>query len=355
MSNVLRASAASLAVLVLLLAPGAAAGDPGVVPGLSVLDVESKLGTPPVTVDDLDTQAGALGPLAAGVVQSGGTGGTLTHDIHATAVFDSARSGSVHLDYSRNDTKPFGTSIAFFGEARFRYEFTVAQATTVTVDYDVLGSETPEPSSGPSWWAMSGFDINVDGQHQYVNFSQMFLLMNPKPPSPQAFQGSYTVNLAPGSGFIEIDVGASASGNQWGVERDMLGTFHFQIGGPEPWTDLGFALAGTHGEPQLVGTGSLVGGAPLALALGNTLENTLTTLIVGFSQLAAPFKGGVLVPAADVLFPGLATDASGDLVLATTWPLGVPAGVELYCQVWLADPAGPFGFSASNGVQATVP
>jgi hypothetical protein len=324
--------------------------DPGVVPGLSQVDVDSKMGTPSVTVADEESQTGTLAPLAAGVVQSGGTGGTLTHDVDASATFFSARSGTAQLDYFRGDTKQFGTSIAFSGRALYRYRFTLAQPTIVKINYDLLATETPEPASGPSWWAMVGFDIEISGQHKYVNYS----LPNPEPPSPVSTQGSFSVALLPGERYIEISVISSATGNQWGVDRTMSGTFHFQIGDPEPWESVGHALAGTHGEPLLVGTGSLIGGAPLTLAVSQARENTLAVGVVGFSNLNLPLLGGVLVPTPEVLLNGLATDANGNLVYGTTWPVGMPAGLDVYCQFWLLDPAGPQGFAASNGVRGSV-
>ena len=66
-------------------------------------------------------------------------------------------------------------------------------------------------------------------------------------------------------------------------------------------------------------------------------------------------RSGVLVPNADVLVPGLPTDANGELFLPFIWPAGVPSGFHLYFQDWIVDPAGPKGFSASNGLQALTP
>jgi hypothetical protein len=51
----------------------------------------------------------------------------------------------------------------------------------------------------------------------------------------------------------------------------------------------------------------------------------------------------------------LASDASGGLGLASPWPPGVPAGLELYLQCWVADSGGPSGFSASQALQGTTP
>lgn len=125
----------------------------------------------------------------------------------------------------------------------------------------------------------------------------------------------------------------------------------------EGWSDLGGALAGTHGVPTQAGTGSLVVGAPVSLTLGGALENTVAYLVLGVDQLDAPFKGGVLVP--DPAPPGaifaLPTGPAGTIGLAGTWPTGLPSGFSTYFQWWIVDPTGPFGFAASNGLSATTP
>ena len=77
------------------------------------------------------------------------------------------------------------------------------------------------------------------------------------------------------------------------------------------------------------------------------------TLVAGLSALQAPFKGGTLVPAPDVLLP-LATDAAGALGLPFTWPQGVPAGIELYVQFWVQDASASHGLAASNALRGTA-
>jgi polyhydroxybutyrate depolymerase len=130
---------------------------------------------------------------------------------------------------------------------------------------------------------------------------------------------------------------------------------HPKHGGVELWSDVGGGLAGTHGEPSLTGTGDLVAGSPVGLQLRGALENASVGLVLGFSALNAPFKGGVLVPHPDVLFLGLTTTAAGELALADTWPPGVPSGAVTWFQEWVTDPAGPKGFAASHGLSGTAP
>jgi len=171
-------------------------------------------------------------------------------------------------------------------------------------------------------------------------------------------------------GTLSFDIAAEAALN--GVDLD--GTFYVAIGeetglplgffggihldalqiDADPWTDLGNALAGTHGDPVLTGDGPLLGNEPVTLSLTNALESSTTGLVIGLSQVNASFKGGVLVPDADLILL-FATDAGGELVLAATWPPGVPPASTFYFQEWIEDPAGPVGFAASNGISGTTP
>lgn len=121
------------------------------------------------------------------------------------------------------------------------------------------------------------------------------------------------------------------------------------------WTDLGHGLPGTAGAPSLTGTGSLIGGQPVSLILVNAAPSAPAWLIAGFTQLLAPFKGGVLVPNPDMFFGNLAVTGAGDLTLASTWPPGLPSGTSTYWQYWISDTGGPAGFAASNGLSSTTP
>ncbi|RKY21720.1 MAG: hypothetical protein DRQ55_03445 [Planctomycetota bacterium] len=129
-----------------------------------------------------------------------------------------------------------------------------------------------------------------------------------------------------------------------------MGAYEF---GSEPapsWSDLGLGLAGSSGLPVLTGSGVMTQGADVALTLSGALPGGSAAFLLGFSAIQLPFKGGTLVPALDVLVLGLPVDGGGGLVVATNWPAGVPAGVPIYAQFWLADPGGVQGFAASNAV-----
>jgi len=121
------------------------------------------------------------------------------------------------------------------------------------------------------------------------------------------------------------------------------------------WTDLGQGLAGVNGVPVLSGLGTLCPGAAFTLTLTNARANSSAGLVLGSSQVSQPFKGGVLVPSLDLLFPGLPTGPAGSIAIGGTWPATLPAGFELYLQYWIIDAVGPVGFAASNGLKAQVP
>jgi probable HAF family extracellular repeat protein len=124
--------------------------------------------------------------------------------------------------------------------------------------------------------------------------------------------------------------------------------------GADPWTDLGHGLPGSAGTPVLQGTGTLLGGKPMALALNGAASLAPAFLCTGIAPLAAPFKGGILVPTPTIVV-ALGTDAGGELDLPATWPMGLPSGLQVYFQAWIVDAAGPAGFAASNGLRATLP
>jgi hypothetical protein len=128
----------------------------------------------------------------------------------------------------------------------------------------------------------------------------------------------------------------------------------YRFGLPGTWLDLGAGLAGGAGVPLLYGTGELLPRTNVSLVLEQASPSAAASLVVGLSLLAAPFKGGTLVPGVDLVLPAL-TDAAGGVVLHGRWPDGVPSGTGTWFQWWIADPAGPAGWAASNAVVATAP
>ena len=130
----------------------------------------------------------------------------------------------------------------------------------------------------------------------------------------------------------------------------------FKFGTLGSWVDLGNGLAGGAGlTPRLIGYGTLTGNSSNQALLTNALPGSITNLVVGLTQLGAPFNGGLLVPSPDVLLLGLAVDGEGAHTLEFTWPNGLPPGITVNLQHWVADSAGPIGYTASNGLQGITP
>jgi len=120
------------------------------------------------------------------------------------------------------------------------------------------------------------------------------------------------------------------------------------------WTDLGHALAGVAGEPELVGSGTLQGGAPATLVLSQAAPSSYSVLVAGLAHIDVPFLYGIMVPRPDLLIVS-PTKAIGGKLYAATWPEILQGGLQVYLQQWTIDAAAPFGASASNALRATTP
>ena len=80
--------------------------------------------------------------------------------------------------------------------------------------------------------------------------------------------------------------------------------------------------------------------------------------MVSDERFDLPFFGGVLVP--DILAPGgffllAGTGPSGGVALGGTWPAGIPAGSQIYMQIWVQDAVAAAGYAASEALGATTP
>lgn len=217
------------------------------------------------------------------------------------------------------------------------------------------------PSSHSSQSEALGLgDLDGDGQLDLVSMDADSLLVQPlaadgsvilEDVSSHDVDGWPFEPAADGS-LAVLDVDGDAA-----LDVVVVGTVCVQVlrSTRGPWTDLGQALGGGAGLPRLRAEGSLQAGSPAGLWLTDGLAGGVAALVVGFSDVSLPFKGGTLVPHPDVLVLGVPLDPQGELLLATDWPAGVPAGVSLFWQVWIGDPAGPVGFSASNALRAVTP
>jgi hypothetical protein len=121
-----------------------------------------------------------------------------------------------------------------------------------------------------------------------------------------------------------------------------------------PFLDLGGAVAGGAGWPSMLAGGDLLPGGSWSFDLRGASPGHSATLVLGVSYLGLPFKGGVMVPSADLFAGPIPVGLDGSLALGGHWP-GAASGAQLWAQWWIADAGGPLGWAASSGVQATVP
>ncbi len=121
------------------------------------------------------------------------------------------------------------------------------------------------------------------------------------------------------------------------------------------WTDLGGGTPGINGVPGLTGSGNLVGGASATVSLTNGPPNAPMLAWVSFSPAPFAALGGTIwaFPFASQLF--LFADSNGDFSATTPWPVGFPAGTEVWFQFVLEDLSSLHGLTLSNGVVATTP
>ena len=120
-----------------------------------------------------------------------------------------------------------------------------------------------------------------------------------------------------------------------------------------PLLDLGHQLAHNSGWPIQIAGGSFVGGEAVTFDLYKTAFQPVF-LVLGFSVLEAPFKGGTLVPAPQSVVGPLPSSAA-ELHLSADWPPGMPSGTTIAAQFWFAATGTPAGFAASSGVLITTP
>lgn len=178
-----------------------------------------------------------------------------------------------------------------------------------------------------------------------------------------ALLGSSSVSVGPagnpsGNGHLELSVPGMAS---FTLTTDLPDGYTFAMDTlvfgdvPGSWTDLGQALAGSLGLPVLTGTGPLLPGSANEVRLGRALPGASAWFVLGFAELQAPFKQGVLVPTPDLVLAGFSVSPGGTVEVPFSWPAGLPAGFELVLQAWIADAVGPAGFAASNALLAAAP
>ena len=120
------------------------------------------------------------------------------------------------------------------------------------------------------------------------------------------------------------------------------------------WMNLGGGLAGASGVPTLIGTGLLAPATPTKLEVAFAPPLAPTVLFIAPVGAAVAFKGGVLVPFPPTVMLNLPADGVGDVTLILLWPAGIPAGLSLWFQFVIMDPAAIKGTSLSNAIMLTT-
>jgi choice-of-anchor C domain-containing protein len=124
---------------------------------------------------------------------------------------------------------------------------------------------------------------------------------------------------------------------------------------PATWTDLGFALPGVAGAPQLVGAGDLTAGSVGSLVLSSAAPSAPALLFIALGSAPMPFKGGTLVPGPVLATLPVVTSAAGVVsIIWPSWPAGL-SGAQVHFQYGIKDVAAVHDVSLSNAVRGDVP
>jgi len=163
---------------------------------------------------------------------------------------------------------------------------------------------------------------------------------------PQAY-GFFGASLAIDGDMLLVGAPASST-----LVEDRVHVLR-GVQGLTDWLPVGGGVAGG-GSPCTFGTGEPAVGAPATVTLVGALPAQPGWLVLGVERINAPFKGGVLVPAPQLLVP-LLTDAKGGKTFGWTWPPGLPPGLKLSLQHWIVDAGAPFGLAGGNALVVAVP
>lgn len=215
----------------------------------------------------------------------------------------------------------------------------------------------------PSWF-VSGFFPDPDGINLDTTDGQALFTVLAPPGSPVIVPPDLVVATITFRVHATGDVSLIDSLGTFGRTRVVSATPGVEITGdislaacvgiPGTWVDLGHGLAGTGGvQPLLSGTGALACEDMTTFTLVDGLPGAPAFFVLGISEITLPFKGGVIVPAPDIVV-ALVVPPGGSIVFGFPWPTGIPSGAALAYQYWFKDVGGPFGFSASNALRSTT-
>ncbi len=121
------------------------------------------------------------------------------------------------------------------------------------------------------------------------------------------------------------------------------------------WTNLGGALTGLAGAPSLTATGDLSPGSMGQLDITSAAPSMPAVLFVSTTSSPVPFKGGTLQAFPFLAALDLSIDATGDVALPFTMPIGTPPATTFVLQAAIADPSATANVSLTNAMQGTTP
>lgn len=236
------------------------------------------------------------------------------------------------------------------------YNFTLTFLATNVTGFEPLIQDWPDPYGEP---CLAQFIVGSNAGETPVGVVNGIAMYDYRFVLPEPFVATGGVKYwlridAWQKGYPDWGVAKGTGGNGYHFRclnhmfQNVPGDTSFTLGAA--WKDLGFAKPGSAGLPSLVGSGAFAALEAGKLELTNAKANATVFLIAGGSSIQAPFLGGVLVPAPNIVFP-TTSNGSGKLTLPFTLPATIPAGVTVYLQTWIADPGATLGYSASNALR----
>jgi hypothetical protein len=168
--------------------------------------------------------------------------------------------------------------------------------------------------------------------------------------TPPEYTLQFAAAIAADDGLLAIGA-PEDSGNEGVVYTYDLGKIAYDT---DTISVAGASIKGTGPHtPSLELAGSYCDSEVVYIGLNTDLAATMSFLFVGLSDIQVPFKGGILVPAPDLQIP-IPTNPTGDWVLTTLLPPGLPPALRLSMQCFIQDAGGPKGFAATPAYEAFV-
>lgn len=193
-------------------------------------------------------------------------------------------------------------------------------------------------------------DLNGDGLLDIVT-GDLTLSYELRAWSIQTADHAFTAPRQAPLGIVALDIDEDGDDDllqNYDFDSPAQGLWVYRVAGSQAFVEVGPGTFGSVGRPVLQGSGPLLPGGVVQVALGGAAGIAAVQLVVGSdSQLVPP--SFTLQP--QVVLSGFHTDSEGRLILKDRWPADMPAGFALFVQAWIADELVAGGVSASNIVQ----